>query len=109
MIDKRFKSTIARFGTNNEFIGQYDMSLDSYITSNSTEQNPETLNIDAADGRKKERKKKNRSEHHTAWCNGGRKTCGVCPSHGKLSLNRVSGDDNAILSPSPFSCCGFVN
>jgi hypothetical protein len=41
------------------------MSLDSYITSNSTEQNPETLNIDAADERKKERKKKNRSEHHT--------------------------------------------
>ena len=34
------------------------MSLDSYITSNSTEQNPETLNIDAADERKKERKEK---------------------------------------------------
>jgi hypothetical protein len=41
------------------------MSLDSYVTSNSTEQNSETLNIDAADERKKERKKKNRSEHHT--------------------------------------------
>ena len=51
-----------RFGTDKKFIGQYGVSLDSYVTSNSTEQNPETLNIDAANERK-EKEKQSRTPH----------------------------------------------
>jgi len=51
-----------RPGTDKKFIGQYGVSLDSYVTSNSTEQNPETLNIDAANERK-EKEKQSRTPH----------------------------------------------
>jgi hypothetical protein len=43
-------------------IGQYGVSLDSHVTSNSTEQNPETLNIDAANERM-EKEKQSRIPH----------------------------------------------
>jgi hypothetical protein len=67
MIDKtKFQvyNYCTRFGTNEIFIGQYGVSLGSYLTSNSTEQNPETLNIDAANERKeKEKEKQSRTPH----------------------------------------------